>query len=118
MLGFTGDTSSICVASQSPHCHPQGGDSLRGREADHEIILIPATDDGPLIAVFPDPDHALGVHINFLALHVFKHYEFHLVLQQSCGLWLDITDGAADAIATNFTTLPLHPTLVLLLQLL
>lgn len=52
--------------------HAQGGDCLGGREPHHELVLGATTDDGVLVAILPDPNNALRVDEDFLALHILK----------------------------------------------
>jgi hypothetical protein len=47
-------------------------------ESNRELVVVPATDDGSLVGVFPYPDYVFGVNKDFHAVYVFKHYKIHV----------------------------------------
>lgn len=49
-------------------------------------MIMATTDHGSFVAQFPHPNHLLGVYVNLLTLHVFKHYKFHVRTSLDPGL--------------------------------
>ena len=58
----------------------QSGDGMSRSEPNSELVVMSATDDGGVVGIFPNPDHALWVHKDFHAIYVFEHDKLHVAL--------------------------------------
>src|ERR1700739_3388097 len=47
-------------------------------ETYRKLVLVPAADYCSLVGIFSDPDNPFGVHKDFQAVHIFKHYKLHV----------------------------------------
>src|SRR5260370_1182577 len=55
----------------------QRGNGMSWSEAHRKLVLVSAADHCSLVGIFSDPDHPFGIHKDFQAVHIFKHYKLH-----------------------------------------
>ena len=107
----TGRKESIVSGKQQPieiptpsglaNCLAQGGNSLSWAEAYRKPVLLSTADYRSLVGILSDPNNPFGVHKDFHAVHIFKHYKLHVA-----SFWQSLLALGNGNITTPFGRLP------------
>jgi hypothetical protein len=74
----TGEHSGFTRTNELTNSLPQRRYGMSRTEPYLKSVLVSAADHSNFAGILSDPNHLIGIHKDFHAVHIFKHDKFHV----------------------------------------